>query len=388
MKPEPNAPADTRMMGIVHRALLRDLARAADAITRTPPPRDLQREAISEHLKWMMQFLHHHHSAEDEGLYPLIRQRNRAAADLLDEMSADHESIAPAIALVESAAAEYGHSEQPAPRQRLIASLASLELVLVPHLRREEEELMPMAATALTNAEWVAWDQQYNVKPRSLAELGITGHWLIDDVDDEDREVVVSVVPPIARYILLHGFAGRYRRQRARWWSRPVPHGRRVQKDGRTEVTVDVDPGLVWEVVQDMTRVGEWSHECVGIRWLGGASQPMPGARFRGRNRSGLVRWGRVCEVVDVSRGELAWRTVPTALYPDSVEWRIRVHAGAGGTHIEQTFHVIRIPAILDRAYATILPGHRDRSEALAADLRRLAQVAAQGRVMHLRPAP
>jgi hypothetical protein len=32
----------------------------------------------------------------------------------------------------------------------------------------------------------------------------------------------------------------------------------------------------------------------------------------------------------------------------------------------------------LDVAYATILPAHRDRSEALAEDLRRLGEVAAE----------
>ena len=46
----------------------------------------------------------------------------------------------------------------------------------------------------------------------------------------------------------------------------------------------------MWEVVRDVGRVGEWSHECTGIAWLGGATGAAPGARFRGRNRCSRSR--------------------------------------------------------------------------------------------------
>jgi hypothetical protein len=105
----------------------------------------------------------------------------------------------------------------------------------------------------------------------------------------------------------------------------------------------------------------------------------VPGARFRGRNRSGLFRWGRVSEVVVAEPFELTWRTVPTALYPDSTEWTIRLHQDEGGTRIEQAFRVVKAPKILDVVYATVMPTHRDRSQALAADLRRLGALAGAG---------
>ena len=46
----------------------------------------------------------------------------------------------------------------------------------------------------------------------------------------------------------------------------------------------------MWAVVRNVIRVGEWSHECVGADWLAGADAPVPGARFRGRNRAGVFR--------------------------------------------------------------------------------------------------
>lgn len=155
--------------------------------------------------------------------------------------------------------------------------------------------------------------------------------------------------------------------------------GRRVQKKSCTEVVVDADPAAVRAVVLDVTRTGEWSHECVACEWLGGATRAEPGARFRGRNRQGLFRWGRVCEVVGIDDEELVWRTVSSPRYPDSTIWRIRVAAAeGGGTRITQSFEVVKAPKLLDVLYATMLPNHRDRDAALAGDLRRLGAVAAE----------
>jgi hypothetical protein len=132
----------------------------------------------------------------------------------------------------------------------------------------------------------------------------------------------------------------------------------------------------VWDVVCDVTRVGEWSHECVGAVWLAGADEPTPGARFRGRNRAGVLRWGRVCEIVSADPHELVWITVPTARYPDSSEWRIRLAKVEAGTKISQQFRVLRAPKALAVLYALAIPAHRDRTAALVADLTRLGTVA------------
>lgn len=154
--------------------------------------------------------------------------------------------------------------------------------------------------------------------------------------------------------------------------------GPRVQKDGRVEVLIAADPDQVMKVVADVTRVGQWSHECRGAEWLGGATRAVPGAQFRGRNRAGLIRWGRRCEIVSVGPREMVWRTIPTRLYPDSVQWTIRLHDDPDGTRIEQTYHVLQIPTILDVVYATIIPGHQDRTDALTEDLRRLGELASR----------
>lgn len=369
-------PADTRMMSIVHRALRRDLERATTVLDASPPPGARQRAAIAEHLGWMMDFLRAHHESEDVGLYPVVRRRLPGAAAVLDDMDHDHHRIANDIDLVEAAAAAYGKSDDHGSRSGLRDAIRQLDEVLLPHLKREEDEAMPLVREALTHGEWTAIEHEHNVKPKGTRQLGREGHWLIDDAPPDDRAMVLGLVPAVPRFVLLHGFGRSYRRRREACWSSGGGK-RQVQKTGHNEVVVAASPEAVWEVVADITRVGEWSHECVECSLLDGATRVEPGVRFRGRNRQGLFRWGRQCEVVSSDAPELVWRTVPTRLSPDSTVWRIRVTpADDGGTRIEQSFEVVRAPKILEVVYATILPAHRDREAALTADLERLGALA------------
>jgi hypothetical protein len=152
----------------------------------------------------------------------------------------------------------------------------------------------------------------------------------------------------------------------------------RVQKRSQVEVEVDATVDQVWTVVSDVTRVGEWSHECRSASWVGDARCAVPGARFRGHNRaSRLARWSRTSEVVAVDpRRELVWRTVSTPLFPDSTEWRIRLEPREDRTLITQSFSVLRAPWVLDRLYAALIPSHRDRDARLAEDLARIGVAA------------
>ena len=102
------------------------------------------------------------------------------------------------------------------------------------------------------------------------------------------------------------------------------------------------------------------------------------GGRVRGSNKQGRTRWHRICEFTTVDApNELRWRTVSTALFPDSSVWCFRLTTqDDGSTRIEQSFEVVRLNRVLDHLYWLLVPAHRDRSAALAGDLARLADVA------------
>lgn len=67
--------------------------------------------------------------------------------------------------------------------------------------------------------------------------------------------------------------------------------------------TIAADPQTVYDLVSDVTRMGEWSPETTRGEWLKGATGPSVGARFRGRNRLGEKSWATTCEVVEADPG-------------------------------------------------------------------------------------
>ena len=77
---------------------------------------------------------------------------------------------------------------------------------------------MPVVSACITNREWDAVEQEFFVRNKPKRELAMEGHWLIEDIDAEGYDIVVHTVPPVLRFVLIHGFGPAYRRQaRARW---------------------------------------------------------------------------------------------------------------------------------------------------------------------------
>lgn len=67
---------------------------------------------------------------------------------------------------------------------------------------------------------------------------------------------------------------------------------------------VAASPDVVYDLVADLPRMGQWSPECTSVAWRGGATAATVGARFRGWNRRGPVRWFTDGEVVEAERGK------------------------------------------------------------------------------------
>jgi len=152
-----------------------------------------------------------------------------------------------------------------------------------------------------------------------------------------------------------------------------------LPRNGEVSVEVDATPEQVWTLLTDIARAGEWSHENQGGEWLDGADGPAVGARFQGRNENGGWKWSRQCEVVAVDAPRMiSWRTVPTkARFRDSTIWTYELEPTDTGCRITQRFEVVQLGPIMDRFLYAIVPAHRDRSAALAEDVRRLGEHAA-----------
>jgi hypothetical protein len=212
-----DGPCDTRMMGIVHSALRRDLVRIRIVLEGEEPLSGRRRTALGEHVLWLMHLLHIHHEGEDIGLYPMVLRNDPSTRELAEDMDADHHRITPAITALEDAGCAYRDGVADSGNG-LLRAIAGLEDVLLPHLAREELEMMPVVSGCVSEREWRQWNEEINLKSKSTMYLAEEGHWVLDNLDAESRTLVVGQVPPVPRFVLIRLLGGRYRRKRALLW--------------------------------------------------------------------------------------------------------------------------------------------------------------------------
>jgi hypothetical protein len=134
---------------------------------------------------------------------------------------------------------------------------------------------------------------------------------------------------------------------------------------GSVELLVSAPPEAVYDLVSDVTRIGERSVECHAAGWLDGASPRTVGAVFRGRNRAGLLaRWARRCEVLEADTGRaFVFRTLPERdpTRRDSTTWGYRIEPADGRSRVTHFYEITRLPLRPFRAlFGLLLPDHRD----------------------------
>jgi uncharacterized protein YndB with AHSA1/START domain len=65
----------------------------------------------------------------------------------------------------------------------------------------------------------------------------------------------------------------------------------------RVERSMVTTPQAAWELIADITRMGDWSPETTSAQWTRGSNGPAPGARFKGMNQMGSKKWRSDCVV-------------------------------------------------------------------------------------------
>ena len=219
---------DTRMNGVIHAALKRDLERIALLVARPDDLSPARLQAIGGHAVWLMELLHRHHTTEDERLFPVMRANQPDIGPLIDSMLAEHAAIASAVTALEDAGrrAEAG---EPGAADELGSAVAGLRLVLDPHLEHEERSLSPLVPGSVTEEEWAVFEKG-NTEGVKTPDLAFQGHWMLDNLDPAGVEVVKHQVPAIPRFVMVRFLGGAYRKRfDACWGGTPAAGVRAVR---------------------------------------------------------------------------------------------------------------------------------------------------------------
>ena len=141
--------------------------------------------------------------------------------------------------------------------------------------------------------------------------------------------------------------------------------------------------GALYDLVTDITRMGEWSPENQGGTWRDGATGPEVGARFIGRNRR-KAAWTTTATVTEADRGRAFAFVIGTVERPKT-SWRYTFVSSGPGCEVTETCQILRPPGPIGRLMTRLGTGvpwpHRpgDLQEGMAETLRRLAATAEDG---------
>ena len=143
-------------------------------------------------------------------------------------------------------------------------------------------------------------------------------------------------------------------------------------KQGEARIEIAAAPAQVYDVVSNITQMGQWSPECYRCEWLDGADGPAVGARFRGYNRAGLIRWARSAEITQADPGrEFSFKTIDDNAGREQTHWHYRMQPAPGGTLLTESFEFVWCP-LHERFVELFLPRNRQMRRGLEQTLQRI----------------
>jgi len=126
-------------------------------------------------------------------------------------------------------------------------------------------------------------------------------------------------------------------------------------------VHMSAPPEKVWDLVSDVTRIGEFSPETFEAEWLDGATGPVAGAKFRGhvkRNGIGPIYWITCTLMVSEPGREFTFGTGPDD-NPMNV-WSYNLVPSGDGTDVTESFALAN--KVMFRVYWALLGWARGKT--------------------------
>jgi len=187
----PGDPApDLTLFLAFHSGLRRDFGRLADALERADPGDQRRMSLIGEHIALLLRALHHHHTEEDEAIWPLLRDLAPGARPVLDRLEADHQEMDAVIERLNATGRPVGD---------VCADLRLLGRLLNTHLDLEESEVVPLIREHVST-EW--WEESAKKVIKSHGrDLPLVAAWTIDMATPAQREHILTTVPLVLRVL-------------------------------------------------------------------------------------------------------------------------------------------------------------------------------------------
>lgn len=190
----------THEMVVVHRVFRRESALLPRMVRAVPDGGSARAAQVSAYLTDYVSGLHHHHSLEDELIWPLLRARAADAEELVARMEEQHGRIDSTLEAVAQWAPQWRHSADSVAGQELALALEEHRLALLDHLDDEERLVLPLVAEHLTVDEWdLVGRRGLENLPKDKVMFAIGA--ILEDATEEERAYFLGKAPLLGRLV-------------------------------------------------------------------------------------------------------------------------------------------------------------------------------------------
>lgn len=190
---------DVTEMYAVH-GVFRDTLGAAPGLIGGVAPGDAARVAqLANYYDNVLFFLEAHHDAEEEIIFPRLRERCPGEEALLAALKREHEEALQLLADARAALAAWPAAEGDAAAQSAVVErLEALRRQLTTHLDAEEVQALPLCAANILEEEWA------ELPGHAMATFQGDKVWLIlglirQRMTQEQRDAMLEHMPPPPR---------------------------------------------------------------------------------------------------------------------------------------------------------------------------------------------
>jgi Polyketide cyclase / dehydrase and lipid transport len=143
-----------------------------------------------------------------------------------------------------------------------------------------------------------------------------------------------------------------------------------------TTVIANVDPAAVYDLVADVTTMPNYSPETIAVSWIGNTTTATVGAKFKGTNKLGTLKWSTKPTITAAERGRVFGFKVPGKAGPT---WTYEFEAVDGGTRVTESMHQAKaspLPIRILQRRAGVTDRAENLRNAMTLTLQRLTQAA------------
>jgi len=203
--------AAAREMPLIHRIFRRQFAEVRAMVQEVPAADATRVRAVADHLEFLLEGLHTHHTTEDDLIWPKLLDRAGLDAPLVSRMEEQHQQIDVSVAEVRAAMSAWRSDPTPTTSAVLADRIGEFLVVLEAHLDEEEQVVVPLIDRHLTQAEW------QDVGKRGFEKFTPAQRWiatgqLVEVATPEEAAMMFGRLPPPVK-VLWHLIGKRtYRR--------------------------------------------------------------------------------------------------------------------------------------------------------------------------------